>query len=149
MKDERENIEMQRVIPLQWSLMDTASLEINIASTVKFRNMSKIFNHDWKMTTPHFEIKTSQKGLEEKLTQLDLLKPPKSFFGYDYAQDIMYITWLIAITFMIIYILRTISNIKSRRLKDALDLVKARNKSDKETQKSIENPSRISTNPNP
>lgn len=44
---EVEEIQMGRILPLQWSKMETGSLEINLHSTFKFRNMTKIFNQDW------------------------------------------------------------------------------------------------------
>lgn len=67
--------------------------------------MTKIFNKDWRIETPYFEIKTTQRNLETKLKDLELKTRHKSLYSSDFLGDIIYLVWLSTLTLIIIIII--------------------------------------------
>jgi len=132
LKNEIEDINIERIIPLQWTTMDSASLDFSTTNTMKFSNMTKIFDTNWKSKTPHFEIKSSQKTLETRLSKLELKQPPQSFFSSDFLGDIIYITWLLLLTMIDILILYIGFTLRDTNIKNKIKIETLENNPPKE-----------------
>ena len=63
-----------------------------------YENIEKIINRDWKTKVPHFSVRTKQKEIEDKLKKIVLEKQQISIYQSALLQDLIYTSWLIALT---------------------------------------------------
>ena len=101
-KFETEKPILIRLLPLQWSKLDSVFISRNTDTTVTFTNLTKILNDKWKETTPHFNIKTTQKELEEKLKGLTLKHV--QMYENKLVLEIFFTTWLTILTIAIAFL---------------------------------------------
>ena len=92
-----EDLIISRIVPLQWSNLDFGTLEFNTRNPFKFHNLSKVFNENWKINTPHFDIKRSTLDLKEKLDNLIIHKTPP-YLSTPWYGNLIILIWLITLT---------------------------------------------------
>lgn len=75
-KFEKEVPIINRILPVQWTNLDTAHFSSMERPSLIFSDLNKIINKNWKETVPNFNIRTSQKEFENKLKNLTLKHIP-------------------------------------------------------------------------
>jgi len=102
-KNTPQNSDIHRILPLQWSTFGGIIIDSFNPIQIKFDNISRIYNRDWKNTTPHFSIKINQSEFEQKFHKIHLDHKSVSLYQSDFAQDLIYTTWLVLLTLVLTF----------------------------------------------
>jgi len=100
-KNTPQNYNIHRILPLQWSTFNGIIVNTFNPIQIQFDNLSKIYNRDWQETILHFSIKTNQSDFEKRFKKIHLDQKSVSLYKSDFAQDLIYTTWLGVLTLVI------------------------------------------------
>lgn len=99
-KFNKEIATVTRILPLQWTNLDTVHISRVEDPSMTFTNLDKIINHEWKNIVPNFNIKTSQSEIETRLKNLTLKHIPQ--YQNKFIIETLIIIWLATISGILI-----------------------------------------------
>ncbi|XP_065213114.1 uncharacterized protein LOC135840476 isoform X1 [Planococcus citri] len=101
-KTSENTLHLNRLLPLQWTKLDNSKIDFHPFSPLKFKNITKIFNENWKEQTPSFNIKENPQIFENKLRDIILNDIQTPLYGGHTISSIIFTIWLIVLSVLIL-----------------------------------------------